>query len=579
MRRLISLSLLLAAAASAQVVPGVLRHASYEAPPDSGAWSTVELGSGTCTTVSDVAGTLTITAAGTSIDDGCFVYQTISADPSRAGAQVYGRISSVGGTAATTTKVGPMIANSGLNTAAHCTVRWREQHDDVSGVYQVADGQSDLGGVFGQATALPLHLGVSFVDSTNRCKMYEYTTATVPANPLTDFDGVPQPHTFFPVDMSNEFLAGFFVQSGHATNTAEVTITDYDVDYAVTLQDNYTSPRDVLYMATWETGTIQQADSLVDGKYAGMLRNDVDGLPIFSSTEGCAQCSYDFDTDTPDETYDIQIVKTATPPTADGVANSDGTVTPIEGSFMSKHTIYSTKDYGPLNNGLDKPRTKMNVGTTQPAAVQVNQNWWIGFSLFIPSNYDRSPTNQRVQVFQMDADGSPTGIAIIIFDHEWGTSTQKGNRWSLKIERDAGPIYYYIGDDLITDVDVGVWTSFVMNIYFDAGTDPTNAFIKIWKSEGVAVSGQCRGFPTNPQVDYSGGPVGETTGGTAVNVKHPRIYKGTWKSENPLEPGPIEFYFDAQYSGPANGTVDSKTYTTTFEDVNPCMLSVGSAVY
>ena len=577
---IIGLSLLLLLTLPAHAQERVVRVGAYPAPPETGAWSYATLGAGVCSSVSENAGTLSITAAGIGIDDGCLVFQTLSDTD----VQVYGRIGTITGNASATTKAGPMIANHIGNTAAHCNVRWTVAQGKPTAVYQDDENQTDISGGFGAATNLPAHLGLSFDDSANICKMFEYDTANTPANPATDFVGVPQPQTNFSINMSNSLLAGFYVQSGHVSETATVTITDYDVSNTITLVDSASPPtRDIKYYATWETGAIQAAEGLVDAKYIGALRNDADGLPIISTVDGCGEtyaggegCEYNWETDSPRETFDIQIVKTATTPNTDegtgGVA-----VTPIEGDFMAKHTIYSTKDYGPLNSGLDKPRTKTSIGSARPGAIPLLTDYWMGFSVYIPANYSYSRDNKRVMIMQMDTDGGPTGIALYIYDYQWGS--QKGNRWTLAIEVDNNQrTEYYVGSSTVTAEDVGYWTSFVFNLYWDASTDPTNAFLKIWKSEGVPVTGQngkCRGFPTNPQFDYTG-KVGSThAGAVAVSVKHPRIYKPNWPIETPLQAGPIEMYFDAQYQGPSNlGGI-----TTTFEDVNPCMLSVGSAQY
>ena len=164
-----------------------------------------------------------------------------------------------------------------------------------------------------------------------------------------------------------------------------------------------------------------------------------------------------------------------------------------------------------------------------------------------------------------------------LWDHN---NINPGNRFVLRVVNDDYPrsdptqpqLYYYISDDLVTD-EAGKWVSFVIQFHYDETLVSGNGFIKVWKSEGVAVSGQCRGFTTDPQVSFTGG-IGETprpTGYYGLNVNFPRVYKGGWKTEDPLQAGPIEIFFDAYYHGP-----DS---TTDFEDVNPCQLSVGSAVY
>jgi hypothetical protein len=132
---------------------------------------------------------------------------------------------------------------------------------------------------------------------------------------------------------------------------------------------------------------------------------------------------------------------------------------------------------------------------------------------------------------------------------------------------------YHIGDENVVPDNANVWTSFVMFIHIDS--TGTNSVTKVWKSEGSAVTGQCRGFTTNPQVDNTDSN-SDTTDfehsnvGPNAAVRSPRIYKGNWKIKPDGTDGPINILFDAFYVGPDT--------TTDFEDVNPCQLSVGSAV-
>jgi hypothetical protein len=477
LRRLIIFSLLLVGAASAQVVPGILRHANYEAPPDEGTWSYVELGAGTCNTVSDSAGTLTITAAGVDVDNACFVYETVEATPTRLGAQVYGRISSISGTAAATALTGAMIANNSTNTAAHCVTWWNASQSKVKGAVRAANGTTSTGGIDGNATTLPAHVGTYFVDSTNRCRLFDNDTATIPANPETDFWGVPQPQIAFSSDMSDEFLAGFFLRSGHATNTATVTITDYDVTNSPNLVDNFSTAA-MNYYSDFETGTIQDRNETHDG----WLRQTMDAA-------------------NPGGSYSY----------SDQVLQSDGAVSPRAGDYMLR--LETRAGDNPLLGDFS-PRSQVVVWKdAYEIPYTGSQTHYIGWSTYLPSSdFNPSDTMRTAQIHINDA--QPAYVWQFSYDSALGA--YKSLAW------------YYPGggnaQELIRNSQLGNQNP--ITAYFDEWVDWRIEIRISNNANGRLILWRRRAEITNTYtkvVDYSG-PLGRRSGdGHAFMVQ---IYGG-----------------------------------------------------
>jgi hypothetical protein len=388
------LLLLLPALSFAQLVPGILRDASYAEPPDSGAgaWSYINLGSGTCTSVTDSSGTLTIEASGSDIDNGCLVYQTLDA----ATAQVYGRVSTITGTAAATVKTGAIIANSIASDSADCMVWWNDVADETRGVTTPADGQAEVGGITGNATAIPVHVGATFVDSTNLCELFDNATATTPAVPSTDFAGVPQPHQSYSVDASAPVIAGFYVQSGHASNTATVTITDYEVQETIDLADSAGADPDtnLIFRADFETGsfdyrTLVDVDSGTIQTMRTACEEDGPGTPV-----ACP------DPASPPRCWTTQSCGSHTHAYSDTVVTSDGAVNPRAGNYMLR---YETRvdDYAVGNPpGTTNERAAMKTEKNDAdVLMQYDTTYWIGVSVYKPSaEYSPNYTDTALQI-------------------------------------------------------------------------------------------------------------------------------------------------------------------------------------
>jgi hypothetical protein len=497
LRRLIFLLLMLVGVASAQVVPGILRHASYEAPPDEGSWSYVALGAGTCTSVSDVAGTLSITAAGVDADNSCFVYQTIPAQASRLGAQVYGQIFSITGDAAATTLTGSMIRNSVAQNAAYCVAWWNANQTKVKGAVRPADGAALGGGIDGNAVALPAHTGVSFVDSTNKCKLYDNSASTTPANSLTDFAGVPQPHQSYDADMADNFLAGFIVRSGHATNTAIVTIKDYDVGDNVNLVDNGADPDQFLiFRSDFESGAIQAVNTNPDG----WNRQTMDAV---CDDAGIA-CP---DPRDPPRCYRTQSCP-ATHSYSDTVVTSDNGVTPRAGNFMARLEVRD-KDC-PIGEDpcvTTAERSQLKQGSTTSFHMPYDTTCWVGWSSYMPST-EFSP-NYTTYNMQLDLYPDPsTQIHMVQFTYRpknAGDTTPTSMRLQCYVHTDesngsqCATSSTGVGYDNPIDVHLDEWMDWRIEVKMN---QTSGAVLKLWSRRAEVTDS------FTLQANYTGGQLG-----------------------------------------------------------------------
>jgi hypothetical protein len=396
-KKLIALAALLPALATAQIVPGVVRDVVYPAPPLTGAWSYAAVGSGVCTSVTDSSGTLTVEASGATIESGCFVYQIVTEAEVGGGAQVYGRLATSTGTASATARVGPLIA-SGLGvTNARCGLQWNDDGvDQDRGYYRANDGAAANSGIQGNATAIPVTMGITFNETTDECQFYDFATATVPAAPATDFADVPTTETQFPSAMSSNFYVGFFVSSGHVSDTVTVTINDYDVNDVLTLAGATNPDPDqyLIYRADFETGdfTYRTGTGVDDAAIQTMrtaCEEDGAGTPV-----ACP------DPAVPPRCWTTQSCGSHTHAYSDTVVTSDGAVNPRGGNYMLR---YETRvdDY-PVGNppGVTNERAASKTDkNTAAELMEYDTTYYIGISVYKPSaEYSPTYTDTALQV-------------------------------------------------------------------------------------------------------------------------------------------------------------------------------------
>lgn len=527
-RLLAGLLILATVGASAQIVPGVLRVADYPDPPDTGAgdWTYKALGSGTCTSVTDSAGTLTIEAAGADWDNGCFVYQLIPVSPEGDGAQIYGRVVSLTGTASSTAKAGPMIANNSTNTAAMCHARWSAPNGKPTGAYTPANGADQVGGIIGLSTALPVHLGLKYTDTNpliNLCKMYEAASETPPADPSTDFDGMPQPHTGYLVDMSG-YLAGFYIQSGHATNTATVTIDDYAMTNVGSLVDNYlTGPsppqNPPAYLSAFETiedGGVAQ-DKLENPD--GWLRQTMD-----AACPGGAFCQ-----EATDYSY------------SDQIKTSDGSVSPRSGS---KFLRFETRNGDNPLESVYNPRAQYVLWRDTYEFVDGSATThWAQWSMYIPSanfsvTYDTILTQSQTDV----VGGHPW---ILYYNPTLGGSgAHKLVAWNWPNGVKNQIDHQQLGNTNPITAYFDEWVDWRITIVY---SNDENGRLKLEQRR----PGQTSAWTT--VADYSG-PLGRDSGYT-YNFKLD-LYGGIKKDINAGE-SPLIVYFDeVRIQNSTDGTID-----------------------
>lgn len=512
----------------------MIRSSKYPDPPILGAgpWSYVALGSGTCTSVTDTSGTLEITAVGEDSDNGCLVYQTVSAASPGDGAQVYGRISTITGDAAATTKTGAIIANNTVNTAAHCMAWWNDVADAVRGTYLTNEGTGTNGGIDGHATSVPMHVGVSFVKATKLCKFWDYDAATTPANPATHFYQFPQPALTFPANLTDNYLVGFYVQSGSATLSTTVTITDYDISDTVTFVDNYPTPGGPtpIYLSDFEsdfTGLPKEVGNPHDGWLEQSMRSACEGI---ANPDPRPVCDYDIPStlDDPQRCYQLG------QPNHDYALAVTGTtegVSPRAGNYMLRLETQKL-DY-PIGICPGKTNERSQLRQTcnaesDPFRMESGQTYWVEFSIYLPS----SATNTNYSLMLWEFKLCPIDVS----GPTWFMSYQDDNTFSNnalywpvvgKAPTSLGPISDQFGYDNKIPAIKDEWVDFRVEV--KQGTS-NNGRVYVWYRRPGQTSTWTK------WVDYDGN-FGHPNNTLAIN---PKAYGGGFNNS----PNKIIVYHD-----------------------------------
>ena len=300
--------------------------------------------------------------------------------------------------------------------------------------------------------------------------------------------------------------------------------------------------------------------------------------------------------------YDSHIVQAETPP-----VNGNGSaqpMTPRLGGQCFKILLDKNKDYTLMNNGTyDKPRNHLNLtsdwylAATDPHRIPPDKEWWLGYSVYLPSNFEIDTAGRRRQLLQSHGDDSGVFWSHQIYAHPYG-SGPGADKWYIVLSIIDDSIYdggdttnQYFDCGEIYD-DLGLWTDWVFRIRWNPFSTPTNpsgtiagavdydfpantGIFQAWKSTGLVDANGNRSFiQVGPDID--GGPTGLVPRADKRVYHSLRCYYPTWKwtqASNFTQPsnsnvtGPVAVYFDEIRMG---GTEE---HGTTFADVNPGKLA------
>jgi hypothetical protein len=317
----------------------------------------------------------------------------------------------------------------------------------------------------------------------------------------------------------------------------------------------------VFLQATFESGQIQNRVETVDGFYIGTLPEPQIADEYIQTGAGGFG---------PETNWDTKVV------TSERVGAE--LVLPRSGRYFLRSAIYYDKNYQGLNGGVDsKPRSAM-VFTTPDQRLDFDQEGWIGFSVFLPSNWEHELGVQDHRggtvLFSINSGPSATLMGLTQYVPRGETTA----RWFLHLQTSDSTAtesgeYDREWLDLGTVVpDLGVWTDFVIRVRANPFTQTTNPFragiprsrdqtyegnrgiLQIWKSEG-----QSREMTL--MVDRVNVPVGMVPlEGDGLAIRW-QLYKYGWRRNPTTVKGPIWVGFDEIRYG------ITELHGTRYEDV------------
>lgn len=238
---------------------------------------------------------------------------------------------------------------------------------------------------------------------------------------------------------------------------------------------------------SFESGSIQPNDGSTDSGFIMTLPDPQFGNEAITSGDG--GCG-------PTSNCDMRVVRSET------VAGQQ--VRPRSGNYFLRMVLDKSKDYTELNNGLEKPRNQLAFRSDK-YLLEHDTEAWIGFSVFVPNNFEHDTENGGLILSEISVDSSAQFLKLRI--------GKKGNS-----DESHWLFHYYTSDSdvakgnrTIVDLgsigaDKGKWTDFVIRVRsnpFDVATNPVKrgianakdrqypgnkGILQVWKATGSADS-------------------------------------------------------------------------------------------
>ena len=303
----------------------------------------------------------------------------------------------------------------------------------------------------------------------------------------------------------------------------------------------------VFLEATFESGKIQRvSSSTIDALFIQTLPD-----PQIAD-EGISTGAGGFG---PESKWDTKVVR--------GEQVGSDVVLPRSGEHFLRSALYLEKDYNILNGySADKPRSTINLaGTNAGLAFEHDEEAWIGFSIFLPSNWEHElgRTDDRGAVMLLslsDMRRHASAAALSI----WTPSGSTKAHWQVRILVNDSAVS---GEEQVkewislgsVEPDLGKWTDFVIRVRsnpFKTDTNPAKLGIsgaidklyggnqgifQVWKSEGESRE-------MVQKVNRVNTPVGYVPGVDRPIEVSFRVYKYGWKRHPTTVKGPVWVGFD-----------------------------------
>jgi hypothetical protein len=342
--------------------------------------------------------------------------------------------------------------------------------------------------------------------------------------------------------------------------------------FALAAQSSAWASSKLLLETTFETGQIQKSSSSVDGVYVQTLPDPQTGDEFIATGSGGFG---------PDTNWDARVVSQETV--------GGQVVKPRQGNYFLRSVIDKNKNYLALNNYTrDKPRNGFRM-TTVSQRLEFDEEGWVGFSIFLPSNWEHEQgvNDHRggTSLFVINATPSASFVSMT----QYVPKGQTKAHWHVRLHlsdttaTESGGSYstewINIGS---VEPDLGKWTDFVFRVRANPFTKTTNpaelgipnskdqtyegnrGILQIWKSEGANRDMALKVSKVNT-------PVGLVPHATNLLEVRLQLYKYGWRENPTTVNGPIWVGFDEIRFG---STVRNGT---GFADVDPSGGSQSSA--
>ncbi|MEX2123305.1 MAG: heparin lyase I family protein [Woeseia sp.] len=323
----------------------------------------------------------------------------------------------------------------------------------------------------------------------------------------------------------------------------------------------------VLHTVSFESGRIQENSEFLDAGFIQTLPNpQIGDEAIKTGKGGCG----------PDSNCDMRVVR------SEFVAGQ--TVKPRAGEYFLRMQLDKKKDYTGLNVGLSKPRTSLNFGN-DVYRFDHDVEEWIGFSVFLPNDYEHETENVGLILSEITTDSSAQFLKLLVGSR----NGDKESHWYFNYRTSNSSVTN--GNETVVDLgsiepDKGKWTDFVLRVRsnpFSVDTNPAasgirnakdrmykgnKGIIQVWKAAGPVMDKMGNRKMVN-KIDEVNKPVGLVPGATQGESKiaHSiRAYKPGWQGHNNASTsvvGPIWIAWDEVRFG------EAARHGTGYEDVHP----------
>ena len=323
----------------------------------------------------------------------------------------------------------------------------------------------------------------------------------------------------------------------------------------------------VFLEANFESGAIQPASTreTQDSFYIQTLPNpQINGEGISTGAGGFG----------PETNWDTRVVHSE--------IVGGHTVLPRAGDYFLRSAIYWDKDYNVLNGfNDDRPRSGMNfAGTGAGKAFQHDEEAWIGFSVFLPANWEHEHGvhDHRGSVMLLslsDQTRAASAVALSV----WTPPGSETSHWQIRIQINDSAVqgssqsqeWVSLGS---IQPDLGKWTDFVFRIRSNPFTKSTNpakegiqdsmdmlfegnrGILQVWKSDGPQRA-------ITEKISRVNTPIGYVPHATRPIEVSFRIYKYGWRRNPTTVKGPVWVGCDEMRYG------TTERHGTGFDDVIP----------